>query len=162
MGEAKSRGSFDERKHAATEVGPDTLADCYSKIFKVAQDVYKHEGGVNHDLKGVTLKDGKLAGVSVLMVEDNRRVPELIQKMLSKFPVVIHTMEVWHTTKPGVIAEQDPDREDAISFMLHTREAVMTAICPVDVKNRVVTKGELGAVVSMGGDLARSDIATRH
>lgn len=161
MGEAKKRGSFDERVKAA-EVGLATIEHCYAMLLDVAQNVYKDTGGLNHDLKGITVRDGKGTGVSSLIVTDPQRVPELVQQLLGKWPLVVQTMEVWHTTKPGMLARDDPDRQDAVSFMFYTKQMVMCAICPVDVKARTIEKGELGIVQNMMDNTTPDGSVSRH
>lgn len=161
MGEAKKRGSFNERVEAA-EIGLETIEHCYAMLFEMAQAVYAETGGLNHDLKGITVQEGKGAGVSVMLVEDPSQVPKMVQRMLGKWPLVVHTVEVWQTTKRNVAARDDPDRTDAISFMFHTRDKVMCAICPADEKARTIKKADLSRVEAFVNSRPADTSETRH
>lgn len=166
MGEAKRRGVRSDRIAAARDkaLGNNPFQVAYEALFDMVQEVYLQTGGVNHELIGLAFNDGKLAGVNVMLIEDDlakERIPGNIEAMLLKWPIVAHVMEAWESPVEGIPPADHPERKDIIAITLHSLDAAKTASCEVDPKARTVHKADLLPIEKLEGRLGRR-FETRH
>lgn len=165
MGQAKKRGSQEERaaQAVADNLGQNPFEVAYEAIFGMVKEVYGQTGGVNHQLLGLDFKSGKIAGVNCLQVDNDNinRLPDNIQNMLDRWPVVVHVMEAWEAPPGSIPAHEHPEKKDIIAITIHADGIASAASCEVNAATREVKKGPLLAVQKMEGRFARP-LAVKH
>lgn len=166
MGEAKRRGVLPDRIAAAREktLGKNPFEVAYEALFGMVREVYEKTGGVNHELIGIAFNDGKVAGVNVMLIENESakaRIPANIEAMLLKWPIVAHVTEAWESPADGIPPADHPKRKDIIAITLHSIDAAKTASCEVDPQARTVHKADLFSIEKLEGRLGRK-FETRH
>lgn len=161
MGEAKrklrSQLSIEDR---AAMLGADPFKAAYDLIYGMIETVYSQTGGVNHELIGLDFEDGRAVGVNIVLIKRTEDVPDLRDRMLVSWPMVVHVCEAWAAPDASCAPHAHPQRQDVVAVTLHTLEFAATASCLVNEKARTIQRGELLMPTEMKGRLGR-DIAPR-
>lgn len=162
MGEAKKKmnKAFLSAEVRAAMLGADPFKAAYDLIYGMIETVYSQTGGVNHELIGLEFEAGRAVGINVVLIKRTEEVPDLRDRMLVSWPMVVHVCEAWAAPDASRAPHAHPQRQDVVAVTLHTLEFAATANCPVNEKARTIQRGELLMPTAMKGRLGR-DIATR-
>lgn len=93
--------------------------------------------------------------------ENINRLPENLQLMLAKWPVVVDVFEAWSGPAGEGPASKHPNRKDIVAIMIHGAEVASSASCEVDMVTKEVKKGPLVSVEKIEGRFGRP-LAVKH
>lgn len=149
MGQEKNRGSQFEI--------------AYDAVFDIVKEVYRQTGCINHQLMGLEFKLGEIVRINSLPIdaENINRLPENLQLMLAKWPVVVDVFEAWSGPAGEGPASKHPNRKDIVAIMIHGAEVASSASCEVDMVTKEVKKGPLVSVEKIEGRFGRP-LAVKH
>ena len=157
MGNQNNSTQKRKQQKLSRELGKNSLHDAYEKMFSMVEFVLARQGHISHQIMGLEFKKGKIRKVHALPVEDDsvEKTPEYIERMLSKYPMVVHVFEAWSSPDDSVKPSEHSQRQDVVELFFYTEAQVHVSTCVRDMEKGTISKGEIFKPDQVGGRLAK-------